>query len=176
MRKLTPEELKARQGSSDRRIMPVALLLEKIRSMYNVGSFFRTGDGAGVEKVFISGWTASPPRKEISKVALGAEEVVPFEKVAQDAAQAAETIRSQGYHLIAVEHTSTSRNLYDFDLPFPCCLVFGHEVEGISPPLLAQCEAAVEVPMYGVKESLNVAVCAGAVLFEARRQWEAGKG
>ena len=81
MKKLQPEELKTRQQCMGKKTMPVAVLLERIRSIYNVGSFFRTADGAGVEKVFLCGWTAAPPRKEITKTALGAEESVPWQKL-----------------------------------------------------------------------------------------------
>ena len=156
--------------------MPVAILLEKIRSIHNVGAFFRTADCAGVEKVFLCGWTAAPPRKEIAKVALGAEEVIPWQRI-QDPVEAARAVKAEGYRLIAVEQTTSSENLYTAELPFPCCLVFGNEVEGVSDELLAECDAAVEVPTHGTKESLNASVCAGAVLFEARRQFDAtGQG
>ena len=171
MRKLILEELKERRDQKPSQRMPVALLLEKIRSIHNVGSFFRTADGAGVEKIYLTGYTAVPPRPEISKVALGAEEVVPWEQTI-DAAEAARKIKQEGYTLVAVEHTDESRDLYDGPLPFPCCLVFGHEVEGVSDELIALCDTAIEVPMHGEKESLNVSVCAGVVLFEVRRMFE----
>ncbi len=170
MRKLTLDELKSRQEIRGGQPMPVALLLENIRSLHNVGAFFRTADGAGVERIFLGGITAAPPRKEIEKVALGAELAVPWERF-PDVLEGAREIQRRGYRLIAVEQTESSRDLHEIALPFPCCLVFGAEVEGITDGLLALCESAVEIRMYGVKESLNVSVCAGAVLFEARRQF-----
>jgi 23S rRNA (guanosine2251-2'-O)-methyltransferase len=172
MRKLTNAELKQRRARKGRRTMPVAILLEKIRSIHNVGAFFRTADCAGVEKVFLCGWTAAPPRKEIAKVALGAEEVTPWQRI-QDPVEAARAVKAEGYRLIAIEQTTKSENLYTAELPFPCCLVFGNEVEGVSEELLAECDAAVEVPTHGTKESLNASVCAGAVLFEVRRKYDA---
>ena len=174
MRSLTNEELKSLQQAKAKRRMPVAILLEKIRSIHNVGAFFRTADCAGVEKVFLCGWTAAPPRQEISKVALGAEEEVPWERI-KDPVEAARKIKAEGYRLVAIEQTTKSRDLYRRRLPMPCCLVFGNEVTGISEELLAECDEAVEVPMHGSKESLNVSVCAGAVLFEVRRQYQNSK-
>jgi len=151
--------------------MPVALLLEKIRSIHNVGAFFRTGDCAGIEKIFLCGWTAAPPRPEITKVALGAEEAIPWQRIL-NAVEAARTAKAEGYHLIAVEQTTESRDLFSVELPWPCCLVFGNEVDGVSRELLHECEASVELPTHGTKESLNVSVCAGAVLFEVRRKFQ----
>ncbi len=175
MKKLSLDELKRRQAAREKKTMPVAILLEKIRSIHNVGAFFRTADGAGVEKLFLCGWTAAPPRDEITKVALGAEEAVPWEKI-EDPVEAAKMIKQKGYKLIAVEQTNGCKDLYQYELPMPCCLVFGNEVDGISEELLAHCDGAVEVPMHGTKESLNVSVCAGAVLFEVRRKFDALRG
>ncbi len=175
LRKLTLQELAAIQAVNPRDPMPVLALLENIRSMFNVGSFFRTADGAGAQGLILAGFTAHPPRKEISKVALGAELAVPWEhfKVPVDAARA---VKSRGYRLIAVELTTSSRSLYDAPIHFPACFVFGHEVNGISEALLAECDEAIAVPMRGTKESLNVATCAGVVLFEVRRQFDLGQG
>ncbi len=172
MRKLNLDELKKRQESRARSPMPVALMLDRIRSIHNVGAFFRTGDGAGIEKIFITGWTAFPPRPEITKVALGAEEAVPWERY-KDPVEAVQAAKEQGYQLIAVEQTDCSTDLFTTELPFPCCLVFGNEVDGVQDAIVEWCDLAVEVPMHGTKESLNVSVCAGAVLFEVRRQYEA---
>ena len=175
MKKLSLEALKARQMARKIRRMPVALLLENIRSLYNVGSFFRTADCAGVCEIFLTGITAAPPRKEITKVALGAETVVPWRHI-PNPIEAAQRIKSQGYRLIALEQTDQSQDLYTTPLPFPCCVTFGYEVEGISNALLAECEMALEAPMWGSKESLNVAVCGGVALFEIRRKFQTYSG
>ncbi len=171
VRKLTLQELAALQAGKRGTPMPVLALLENIRSMYNVGSFFRTADGAGAAGLILAGITAHPPRKEISKVALGAEETVPWEHF-KDPVEAARSVKSRGYRLVAVELTTGSRALYEAAIPFPSCFVFGHEVNGISEALLAECDEALAVPMRGTKESLNVATCAGVVLFEVRRQYD----
>ena len=157
------------QQEHNNRSMPIAILLENIRSMHNVGAFFRTGDGAGIEKIFFTGYTATPPREEITKVALGAEEYIPWEQIA-DPLQAITTIREQGYRIVAVEQTDTSVDIGSLSYDQPICFVFGHETTGVSQEILAACDVAVEVPMFGKKESLNVSVCAGIVLFEARKK------
>lgn len=169
-RKRSPEELKSLQAKKKKVVMPVLVMLENVRSLFNVGSFFRTADGAGAEGMILTGYTAHPPRKEIAKVALGAEETVPWEHV-RNPVEAARSVKARGYRLLAVEQTTADGDLYALKIPFPCCLVFGHEVDGVSDTLLAACDGAVEVPMHGTKESLNVAVCAGVVLFEVRRQF-----
>ncbi len=175
LRKHTLQELSALQAANPCAPMPVLALLENIRSMFNVGSFFRTADGAGAQGLILAGFTAHPPRKEISKVALGAEVTVPWEHF-KDPVEAARAVKSRGYRLIAVELTTNSRSLYDDAIPFPSCFVFGHEVNGISEALLAECDGALAVPMRGTKESLNVATCAGVVLFEVRRQFDLREG
>lgn len=171
LRKRSNDELKVLQANRPKRTMPALVLLENIRSMFNVGSFFRTVDGAGGAGIVLTGFTAHPPRKEIAKVALGAEDVVPWEHI-RDPIEAARAVKARGYRLLAVEQTEGGENLYGVKIPFPCCLVFGHEVDGVSDALLAECDGAVEAPMHGTKESLNVAVCAGVVLFEVRRQFD----
>ena len=173
MKKLTNDELKVVQNEKSTQTMPIAILLDRVRSIHNVGSFFRTGDCAGVEKIFLCGYTAYPPRPEISKVALGADETVPWEYV-KDSEKMVRSIKDQGYRLIAVEQTDQSKNLYENPPPQTSCLVFGNEVDGISYEILQHCESALDLPMMGTKESLNVSVCGGAVLFEVRRQFEAG--
>jgi tRNA G18 (ribose-2'-O)-methylase SpoU len=175
MRKLTLEELKKAQAAANRRTLPVTVLLENVRSLWNVGAFFRTADGVGIERILLTGFTAHPPRKEIAKVALGAEDVVPWEHF-PDPLAAAREVKSRGIHLIAIEQVAGGEDLYNASVPFPCCLVFGHEVNGISDALLEVCDAAVDVPMHGTKESLNVAVCGGVVLFELRRRFDAQGG
>lgn len=170
-RKWTLDELEARRASAPRQPLPVVVFLENVRSLHNVGSIFRTADGAGARKIVLAGGTGTPPRKEIVKVALGAEEAVPWAYY-RDPLEAARALRAEGYPLLAVEQTRDACPLHEAPMPFPCCFVFGHEVDGISEALLEQCDAALEVPMFGEKHSLNVSVCAGVVLFEARRRYD----
>lgn len=147
-------------------VMEIVIVLDRIRSMYNVGSFFRTCDGAGVKNIIITGYTATPPRKEISKTALHADEVVPWEYV-KDPVDAVQALKRQGYDIIAIEKNASSEDIRTFN-PSPdakLCLIFGNEVEGVTEELLQEADRTIHLPMLGVKESLNVAVSAGAVLY-----------
>jgi len=150
--------------------LPAAVLLDNVRSMYNVGSFFRTADATGLEKLYLCGITAHPPKSAISKTALGAEESVPW----QHSAKALETIaelRERGYEIAAVETSLHSLDLFDWQPKFPVCVLFGHEVDGISPDLLAMADTHVRLPMLGRKHSLNVATAGGVVLYELLRKY-----
>ncbi|MFN3325662.1 MAG: RNA methyltransferase [Bryobacteraceae bacterium] len=150
--------------------LPVVVLLDSVRSMYNVGSFFRTADAAGVEKLYLSGITARPPKKEITKTALGAEETVPWEHAPNPAALLAR-LRSEGFEVAAVETSLHSVDLFDWRPRFPVCLIFGHEVEGVERGLQEACDTHVRVPMLGLKHSLNVATAGGVVLYELLRKY-----
>lgn len=159
--------------------LPVSILLDNVRSMYNVGSFFRTADAAGVEKLYLCGITSYPPKTGIHKTALGAEDRVPWEH-SWDAPALARKLAAQGFELAAVETTVHAVDLFDWQPHFPVCLVFGHEVEGIQPAVLEQCHTFVRIPMLGVKHSLNVATAGGVVAYELlrkyRRLWERAPG
>jgi tRNA G18 (ribose-2'-O)-methylase SpoU len=152
--------------------MPAAVLLHDVRSMYNVGAFFRTADGAGVERLLLSGITARPPKIQISKTALGAEESVPWEPVS-DARAALGTMRAAGYELAAIETSLRSVDLFDWQPRFPVCLLFGHEVDGLGAELLESCDTHVRIPMLGRKHSLNVASAGAVVLYELLRKYRA---
>jgi len=150
--------------------LPVCLLLDNVRSMYNVGAFFRTADGAACEKVLLSGITARPPKNAISKTALGAEETVPWE-YHEPPTEAALELRRQNYEIAAIETSVNAVDLFDWHPQFPVCLVFGHEVEGVRPELLALCDTHVRIPMLGRKHSLNVATAGGVVIYELLRKY-----
>jgi tRNA G18 (ribose-2'-O)-methylase SpoU len=150
--------------------MPVRVLLDNVRSLYNVGSVFRTADGAGVERLILSGITGHPPSRGISKTALGAEESVIWEYTA-DPRRLVEALRERGYEIAAVETSLHSVDLHDWSPGFPVCVVFGHEVEGIRPELLEKADTYVRIPMLGLKHSLNVATAAGVVLYELLRKY-----
>jgi tRNA G18 (ribose-2'-O)-methylase SpoU len=132
-----------------------------------VGSLFRTADAFGVERIILSGYTAAPPRREISKTALGAEEYVPWEKVA-DPKEAIAKLRKRGYSIVALEQVRGAIELRKFSPPSKVCLMIGHEVLGVPKELLRLCDAVVYIPMHGKKESLNVAVAAGIALHHLR--------
>jgi len=155
--------------------LPAAVLLENVRSMYNVGAFFRTADGVNLEKLCLCGITAHPPKKAISKTALGAEEVVAWEHD-WDALHMAEKIRSAGFELAAIETSPHAVDLFEWQPRFPVCVAFGHEVDGLHPELLAMADAHVRIPMLGKKTSLNVATAAGIVMYELLRKYRALTG
>jgi 23S rRNA (guanosine2251-2'-O)-methyltransferase len=149
--------------------LPAAVLLDNVRSMYNVGAFFRVADGVCLEKVCLCGITAHPPKKAISKTALGAEEVVPWEH-SWDAVKTAEGLRCSGFRIAAIETSSHAVDLFEWQPNFPVCVAFGNEVEGLRPELLEMADAHVRIPMLGKKTSLNVATAAGIVLYELLRK------
>lgn len=152
------------------RQIPVSILLDNVRSMYNVGSFFRTADAAGCEKLYLSGITGRPPKRAITKTALGAEETVPWEHPA-DAGALIQELRHQNYEIAAIETSVHAVDLFDWQPRFPVCILFGHEVDGLRPELLALCDTYVRIPMLGRKHSLNVATAGGVVLYELLRKY-----
>jgi len=168
--KIAPETLKEIQKPEceqvERTVFPICVLLENIRSLYNVGSIFRTADGAGIEHLYLGGYTGFPPRKEISKTSLGSVDYVPWTHNS-DASALALDIKKRGYHLCALEHTKQSVNYKNFNYEFPICLVLGNEVDGISQELLDLCDSAVEIPMFGKKQSLNVSVAFGILAYHS---------
>lgn len=149
--------------------LPVSVVLHQVRSLYNVGAFFRTADGAGVREVILSGITARPPRKEIAKTALGAEDTVPWDAV-DDLLVWMEAFATAGGQLAAIETTSEALDLYDWEPAWPVAVLFGHEVDGLPPEVLARCHVHVRIPMQGAKGSLNVATAGGVVLYELLRK------
>lgn len=151
--------------------MPVVALLDNIRSMFNVGSMFRTADGAWLEEMIISGYTAVPPRKEIAKTALGAEYSVPWRSI-PDPVEALRALKQKGYTAIALEHTTRSQSYASVDYDFPLVFVVGNEGVGVQDKIVEECDFAVELPQNGMKSSMNVAVAFGIMLYELRRQWD----
>ncbi len=175
MRKLTHEEISARRLPKERlpsaSRVPLIGLLDNIRSLYNVGSIFRTSDGAFIRELYLAGFTPHPPRPEIEKTALGTTETIPWRFFA-DPLAAVEEARRSGAAICLLEHTTGSRpytSLAPSD--FPLCLVVGNELTGISAPLVSAADLAIEIPMYGTKQSLNAAVAYGIAVFELSRIW-----
>lgn len=150
--------------------LPAAILLHNVRSMYNVGAFFRSADGAGVERLLLSGITARPPKSAISKTALGAEERVPWESV-DDPRAAMDRLRDSGFEVAAIETSVRAVDIFDWQPRFPVCVVFGHEVEGLDGALLDRCDRHVRLPMLGLKHSLNVASAGAVVMYELLRKY-----
>ena len=148
--------------------LPISIFVENVRSVHNVGSIFRSADGFGAEKIYLTGYTAFPPRKDLSKTALGADLVVPWE-YEKDPIKLAKKIKNSGIKLVLVEQTFSSKNIYDFKWDFPICFIVGNEVSGVSEELSALADIHVELPMRGIKQSLNVSVATGVVGYELAR-------
>ena len=150
--------------------LPVAVLLDNVRSLYNVGAFFRTADAAAVEKIYLGGITGRPPKHAIAKTALGAEETVPWEH-SWEPESFVDAMRARGYEIAAIETTVHAVDLFDWTPRFPVCVVFGHEVDGIRPAISERCDTHVRLPMLGAKHSLNVATAGGVVIYELLRKY-----
>jgi 23S rRNA (guanosine2251-2'-O)-methyltransferase len=150
--------------------LPVTVLLDNLRSAYNVGSFFRTADAARVERIVLCGITSCPPHKGVLKTALGAEETVDWES-SDNPEEAAGELHRRGYQLATLETSVHAVDLFDWTPQFPVCLVFGNEVDGVRPELLARCDVHVRIPMLGLKHSLNVATAGGIAIFELLRKY-----
>lgn len=150
----------------------LVLIAHNIRSLHNVGALFRSCDGAGVSCLYLTGCSGTPPRKEISKTALGAELSVPWQHN-WEIEPVLEQLRSENYEIIVVEHSETSIPYHQVKTQAKMALILSNEVWGTEPETLAYAQQEIHVPMYGEKSSLNVAVCGGVVLYgilEAFRQ------
>ena len=148
--------------------LPISILVENVRSVHNVGSIFRSADGFGAEKIYLTGYTAYPPRLDLSKTALGAEKSVPWEHI-ESPINAAKEIISNGISLVLLEQTIKSKPIYDLNWSFPLCFIVGNEVEGVSEELSKLATIHAEIPMRGVKQSLNVSVSTGVAGYEFSR-------
>jgi tRNA G18 (ribose-2'-O)-methylase SpoU len=146
--------------------LPLAVLVDSVRSLWNVGSIFRTADACGVSRIVLTGITGCPPRREIQKTALGADEVVAWQYRA-DPLQALLRLGNEGYATVAIETSERAVPVREMIWPPRLCLVIGNEVTGISPAVLEACRHHVRIPMRGLKDSLNVAVAFGIVAYEA---------
>ncbi|MBQ3873491.1 MAG: RNA methyltransferase [Bacteroidales bacterium] len=163
--RISPEEYRRREGSG------IVLILDNVRSAHNTGSAFRTADAFGIDRIYLGGITPVPPSPELRKVALGAEEVVPFEHCV-DVPSLIRRLKAEGYTAVAVEQTVNSVKLDSFKPADGAryALVFGNEVEGVQQEVVDECDFSLEIPQKGTKHSLNVSVSVGVVL------WEISKG
>ena len=146
--------------------MPIVVVLENVRSAYNVGSIFRTADAFLLQGVYLCGYTAHPPHKEIRKTALGADETVQWKhfKKVQDAL---DELRADGFRIYALEQASNSIHLHQFNYGGEkVAVVLGNEVTGVEQSTIEQTDGCIEIPQLGMKHSLNVSVAAGVVLWE----------
>lgn len=175
MRKLRMNELGRMNSEAFHQAskLPLIIILDRVRSLHNVGSFFRTADAFRAESISLCGLTAEPPHPEIDKTALGATDSVSW-KSFQKTEEAILEAKDKGYAVFAVEQTTDRLWLNEFDAtPFNgIAIVFGHEVTGVDDQLLSLVDGCIEIPQLGTKHSLNVSVSAGIVMWEIFSQWK----
>ena len=168
MRKLNNSELKRITVDEFKKIkkQPIVVVLDNVRSAYNVGSIFRTCDAFLIKKIYLCGITPTPPSNEIRKSALGSTNSVEW-SYQNETQTVIENLIQEGYHIVGVEQVENSTKIEDFKNTKPIALIFGHEVEGIDQEIIDNCHETVEIPQYGTKHSLNISVCAGIIIWKA---------
>lgn len=173
MRKLSMDELnrKSVEEFKSSKKTPVIAVLENIRSAYNVGSVFRTADAFLLQAIYITGYTCTPPHKEIKKTALGAEDTVEWNHFA-NATEAIKSLKENGYTVYAIEQALNSQKLQTLKISSheKIAVIFGNEVTGVEQDTILQCDGCIEIPQWGMKHSLNIATAAGVVLWEIVRK------
>jgi 23S rRNA (guanosine2251-2'-O)-methyltransferase len=169
MRKLKVTELGRMNADEFREAekIPVAVLLDNVRSLHNVGAVFRSADAFCVQKLWLCGYTPCPPHRDIRKTALGAEETVTWEH-RTEATELIQQLKAEGWRIVAIEQTDESIPLDSFFRKEgeKYLFVFGNEADGVQESIIGQCDVAVEIPQKGTKHSLNISVAAGIVLYE----------
>lgn len=163
MRKLTHQELLTRQSRPSKKL-PLCAILNNVRSLYNVGSLFRTADGAGMEKLWLCGITGIPPSAKISKTALGAEKTVTWE-YRENVIPLAHELKAKGYQIVLLEQAEGSISYEAFEPEAPVCLIVGSEITGVNDELVTLADNIIEIPMSGMKISLNVTVAFGVAVY-----------
>ncbi len=148
-------------------MISIRLLAHNVRSLWNVGAFFRTCDALGVEHVYLTGFTPHPPRKEITKTAIGAEQWVAWEH-SRDPLPIIQSLKEEGWQIVSLELTPNAVDLADCIPSDKVCLVVGHELTGVPEEILSMSDTVVRIPMLGKKESLNVSVATGIALYVLR--------
>ncbi len=179
MKKLTHAEISLRRTPVDKISeairVPLVAVVDNVRSLYNVGSIFRTSDGAMIEKLFLTGYTPHPPRKEIEKTALGSTASVPWE-YRKNPSELLLEMKKKGRTICSLELTDGSIPYFEIARShFPLCLIVGNEIAGVSKDLIDLSDISIEIPMFGTKQSLNVAVAYGIAVFELARIWRRGR-
>lgn len=152
--------------------LPVVIILDRLRSAFNVGNIFRLAEATGTGRIITCGYTATPPHEKLQKTARGCDTVVPCEH-ADTAAAAVAACKAAGYTVYAVETVAGAAPVWAAELRFPLAFVLGNEALGVAPETLALCDAAVTLPCFGTKNSINVGNCAAVVLYAAVARWQA---
>ncbi|MBN2103729.1 RNA methyltransferase [bacterium] len=150
--------------------LPISVILDNLRSAFNVGSMIRTADCVRAEKIYFCGYTAHPPHGKLDKTSLGALPYVPW-TYQSSVIEAIHEIKKKNQPLIALETTNQSHGLWEYTFPLPCTLILGNEALGVSKTALRMADDIVEIPMMGFKNSINVAVAFGIVAYEIQRQY-----
>ena len=166
LNRLSEEEFKAQEK------FPIIVILDNIRSLNNVGSFFRTSDAFNIEKIYLCGITAKPPHREIQKTALGATETIAWEHI-ESTVELVQKLKREGVSIASIEQAETTTLLQNIpSLSYnKIALVFGNEVDGVDQKVINQSNHIIEIPQFGTKHSLNVSVCAGVVLWEFAKKY-----
>ncbi len=174
MQKLNYEEIFAEMPTIDELSLlerfPLYCIVEDVRSLNNVGSIFRTSDAVRLQKLYLTGYTGCPPRREIEKTALGATETVPWIH-SQSTIDVIQELKQKNVTIVALEHTTKSRPYFEFKYNYPLCLLLGNEVDGLNEKTVSMAEHSIEIPMFGLKQSLNVSVAYGVVIFHILDQY-----
>lgn len=162
--RVSEEEFKAQEK------FPIVVVLDNIRSLNNIGAFFRTADAFNIEKIYLCGITAQPPHRDIQKTALGATETIDWEYV-ENTSEVIDRLNGNGYKTCAIEQAENTVLLDELshDQNQPVAIVFGNEVDGVQQEVIDKCANVIEIPQFGTKHSLNVSVCAGVVMWELVR-------
>ncbi|PID63088.1 MAG: RNA methyltransferase [Ignavibacteriae bacterium] len=173
MKKLTHAEISENRATVETidsvKKLPVVVILNSIRSSYNVGSIFRTSDGAMIEKLYACGYTPHPPQKEVLKTALGSQASVNWEFV-KNPLNVVKKYKEKDYTICALEQTDKNISYAELSKDkLPLCLIVGNEITGVNQELIDLCDLSIEIPQYGIKQSLNVAVAYGIAIFELRK-------
>jgi 23S rRNA (guanosine2251-2'-O)-methyltransferase len=167
--KKTTQEIEAshqQQKSALPAVRTTVVVLDNLRSGLNIGNIFRSSDAFGIQHIYCTGYTVTPPHREVLKSALGATETVAWSHQ-EDPVALIRRLKTEGYYCVAIEQTANSCLLNEWsERPEKMALLFGNEVEGVNQELINLCDLSVELPQRGMKHSLNVAVCAGIVLYD----------
>ncbi len=162
-----------RTAPRDSLTMPVTVVLENIRSAFNIGGIFRTGECVGIEEIVLCGYSATPENDSVGRSAMGCEKMIPWSQHRQTSS-AISQMKKNNRAVIALETLGEAPVHHETDIPFPCAILLGNERFGLNTATLAEADMVAKIPTYGSKNSLNVVAAFAVWAYEARRQWEAG--
>ncbi|NOZ24446.1 MAG: RNA methyltransferase [Planctomycetes bacterium] len=168
---MNDDDIKVKTGDTDGPVTkhPIVLVLDNLRSAFNVGNMFRLADICGVERIVTCGYTATPPHRKVAKTALGTDKFIPSTNF-DTSLEAVRSLKTEGYQTVGIETVEGAQCIWDIDLQFPVAFVLGNEVLGVERETLKECDALAKLPVFGRKNSLNVANCAAVVVYSAIQQ------